>query len=324
MSVQEDRGAPSTQIQAFFKGYYMITSRCNLDCGYCVLEDAPGQLRRELDLAGKLELVAHLHHRLGFRRLTFSGGEAMLIGKRPPEDFLRLLEFLRTLRSPAAGRPLEVELYTNASLLDERVADAMAGVVDLVAITIDSSSESLLQQIGRNASRRTAYYRLAVEACGRLSQRGVHVKLHSVVERLNHARLADEVRAILDAVLARGGVLQKWKFYQYMSYDEPARDDAHSVRREQFARARERIIRALEGSGIPLHFKDDTEMNESLFNILPYGNAQYMRDGDTWSSSRRTRDLREYGSIEALLSCHDIDEARFRRYHQLSGEGEVG
>lgn len=28
-----------------FKAYYMITSRCNLDCEYCVLEDAPHQLR---------------------------------------------------------------------------------------------------------------------------------------------------------------------------------------------------------------------------------------------------------------------------------------
>ena len=198
---------------------------------------------------------------------------------------------------------------------------AIAAAVALVAITTDSASEALLRQIGRNAGRHHDYYRGAVDACGRLSRRGVQVKLHSVVGRLNHERLGDEVRAIADAVLARGGVIGKWKFYQYMSYDEPARDGAHSVRRDEYARTTERIARALEGSGNPLHFKDNDEMNESLFNILPYGNAQYMRAGDTWSTSRRTRDLREYGSMEELLSAHDIDEAMFRRYHQLARGG---
>lgn len=317
MNARPDSRPKGNQADAFFKGYYMITSRCNLDCGYCVLEDAPDQLRRELDLAGKIDLIAHLYHRLGFRRLTLSGGEALFIGRRPPQDFLHLLAFLRTLRAPGEGRPLEVELYTNAVLLDDRVADAMAGVIDLVAITIDSNSEPLLKQIGRSVGRHRGYYERAIDACVRLSRRGVGVKLHSVVEMLNHESLGDEVRAIADTLEARGGVLRKWKFYQYMSYDDPVRDGAHAVTRARFERARERITSALEGRRIPLHFKDNNEMNESLFNILPYGNAQYMCDGDTWTTSRRTRDLREYGSIEEVLSSHDIDEARFRRYHQL-------
>ncbi|MBK8262665.1 MAG: radical SAM protein [Nannocystis sp.] len=300
-----------------FKAYYMITSRCNLDCEYCVLEDAPHQLRGELDLEGKIALIHHLYHRLGFRRLTLSGGEALLIGKRPPEDFLRLVDFLRGLRSPDPTKNLEIGLYTNASLLDDRVADAMVGVVDLVAITIDSKADGLLRKIGRSTRGYPDYFRHAVEACGRLSRRGIRVKLHSVVGQLNHERIGDEVRPIYDAVTEGGGRLAKWKFYQYMSYDDPTRDRAHAIDDGAYARAAGAITRALEGTDVPLHFKDNGEMNDSLFNILHYGNAQYMRPGDTWSTSQRTRDLREYGSMQELFAAHDVDEEAFRRHHEL-------
>lgn len=308
---------------AFFKGYYLVTSRCNLDCDYCVLEDAPHQLRRELDLEGKMELIAHLYHRLGFRRLTLSGGEVLLIGKRPPEDFLRLVELLRSLRSQDPRRDLAVVIYTNGVLLDDRVADAIAGVVDLVGITIDSRDDGLLMKIGRNTGRHQGYFQRAVEVCARLTRRGVRVKLHSVVGTLNHERIGDEVRGIHDAILERGGRISKWKFYQYMSYDDPVRDGAHRITPEQYDRAAERVARALEGTEVPLHFKDNDEMNGSLFNILPYGNAQYLRPGDTWSTSRRTRNLREYSSMEELFASHDIDEAAFRRHHGLSLGGGV-
>lgn len=301
----------------FFKAYYMITSRCNLDCEYCVLEDKPHQLRGELDLSGKISLIDHLYHRLRFRRLTLSGGEALLIGKRPPDDFLVLVEHLRRLRSPDPARNLELGLYTNGSYLDERVADALAGVFDVVALTLDSASEGLLRKIGRSTRAHPEYFRRAVEACGRLSRRGIRLKLHTVVGQLNQASIADEVRAIYEAVLAAGGRPAKWKFYQYMSYDDPVRDLAHAIPDEVYGRATDAIARALEGTGVSLHFKDNSEMNASLFNILHYGNAQYMRPGDTWSTTRRTRDLREYGSMEELFTQHDIDQAAFRRHHAI-------
>lgn len=301
----------------FFKGYYMITARCNLACGYCVLESSSEQLRRELDLAGKMDLIAHLYHRLGFRRLTLSGGEAMLIGKRPPSDFIELIRFLRSFRSKDPERHLEVELYTNGALLDNAVADELAGVVDLVAITIDSRDEGLLRQIGRSTSRSPGYFDRAVEVCRRLTERGIEVKLHSVVGMGNHERIGDEVRAIYEAILARGGRVSRWKLYQYMSYDDPGKDHANAITDTQFVKATEGIARALDGTALPLHFKSSGEMNESLFNILQYGNAQYMREGDSWSTSRRTGDLREYASMQELFARHDINERAFRRYHEL-------
>lgn len=303
--------------ESFFKGYWMVTNRCNLDCGYCVLEDAPQQLRRELDLDGKKALASHLYYRLGFRRLTLSGGEALLIGRNAPTDFVELLRFLRTFRSSSPRDNLELEVYTNGVLLDERVAAEMEGVVDQVALTVDSSDDGLLTTLGRNHGKARGYFGRAVGVCARLARRGVDVKLHSVVGGANLLRIASEVAPILDAVEAAGGRISAWKFYQYMSYDEPRRDAHHAVPAELYAREMSRVEAALAGRGVALHFKDNAEMNASLFNILSYGNAQYMEPGDTWSTSRRTRDLRTYRTMGELFASHGIQEASFRRFHEV-------
>jgi hypothetical protein len=133
----------------------------------------------------------------------------------------------------------------------------------------------------------------------------------------NHHTLGDEVSAILDAIEAKGGRVDAWKFFQYMSYDASERDGAHAVGGVDYGRSMERVARALEGRGVALHFKDNAEMNASLFNILSYGNAQYMRPGDTWSTSRRTADLRSYASMAELFATTDVDEATFRRFHEV-------
>lgn len=303
--------------EAYYKGYWMVTNRCNLRCSYCVLENASHQLRAELDLAGKKELISHLYHKLNFRRLTLSGGEVLIIGKSPPNDFIELLRYLRQFRSPDPVQNLEIELYTNGTFLDEQVAFEMEGVVDLVAITIDSSNNEFLTEIGRNNRRFSQYYNNAIQVAQLLAKKGIKLKLHSVVGQRNHLALPDEVLDILVSIKSTAAELLSWKFYQYMSYDFPRSDMMHAISASQYEIFIKRVKKALEGQSISLHFKDNEEMNASLFNILSYGNAQYMRKGDTWSTSPRTQDLRSYASMQDLFSKHDVDQTLFRRFHQL-------
>jgi len=301
----------------FYKGYYLMTSRCNLKCGYCVLENAPHQLRQELDFEGKKALIAHLYEHLRFRHLTLSGGEALLIGKYPPNDFIELLRYLRGFRSEVADENLGIAVYSNGTLLSDVVADEFVGIVDMVGLTIDSANNAVLNAIGRNKGRYQEYFQRAVLACGLLGKRGVSVKLHSVIGQMNYKQIAHEVRVILDAVMAAGGQIAKWKFYQYMSYDEPLRDGTFSIEDEQFKQVCDCISSALNGSDIQLHFKDNKEMKDSLFNIRPYGNAQYLRTDDTWSSSQRTGNLQNYASMSELFAAHEIDSVTFHRFHAI-------
>lgn len=301
----------------YYKGYWMVTNRCNLRCTYCVLENAPHQLKQELDINGKKELITHLYHNLGFRRLTLSGGEILIIGKHPPTDFIELLRHIRTFRSPDPTKNLEIEMYTNGAYLDEKVANEMKGVVDLVAVTIDSVNDQFLSTIGRNYKGHKKYYEHIVQVCGLLCKKGMKLKLHSVISQKNHSFLPDEVVSILNGIEKESGQVSSWKFYQYMSYDAPDRDIAHAIPADTYQSFQERVEQALEGRGIRLHFKDNEEMNASLFNILSYGNAQYMRAQDTWSTSPRTEDLRTYNSMAELFNKHDIDEGMFRHFHEI-------
>ena len=91
----------------------------------------------------------------------------------------------------------------------------------------------------------------------------------------------------------------------------------HAIPTDLYEQFQEKVEHALAGRKTQLHFKDNEEMNASLFNILSYGNAQYMRDGDTWSTSQRTKDLRSYGSMSELFAENEIDEKRFRRFHEI-------
>lgn len=304
--------------QSYYKGYWMVTNRCNLSCSYCVLENAPDQLRRELDLEDKKALVSHLYHQLNFRRLTLSGGEVVIFGKRAPSGFIELLRHIRSFRSSDPMKNLEMEVYSNATYMTDEVIEEMDGVIDLVAVTIDGAQDQFLTQIGRNNKKFSHYFDRIIHVCSALSKRGIELKLHSVISQKNHEALPKELKLILDAIENAGGAISKWKFYQYMSYDDPQRDRAHAISPELYACFKERAQEALEGRKPILHFKDNKEMNASLFNILSYGNAQFMNKGDTWTTSGRTEDLRSYQSIDELLKRHSIDPEVFKNFHEIT------
>lgn len=301
----------------FFKGYWMITNKCNLSCSYCILENHPNQLRRELDLSHKKALLSHLYEQMNFRSLTLSGGEVLLIGKKPPSDFIALLEHARQYKSTDPKDNLKIEVYTNATYFNDDVAAAMAGVVDQVAVTVDSISESVLLSIGRRHRGGKKYIDNIVRVINKLTELGISIKLHSVVSTKNIGVLAQEVAEILDVVVAHSGNIDAWKFYQYMSYDAPEVDKVHTISQSKYQAFCKQAKEVLADYPIQLHFKDNQEMNASLFNILSYGNAQYMVDGDSWSSSRRTKDLREYGSMQTLFDETEIDAERFCQFHEM-------
>lgn len=295
----------------------MITSRCNLDCDYCVLEDSPDQIASELNLFSKLNLIDHLYHSLGFRRLTFSGGEVLIAGGKPRKQFVQILNHLKVYKSKNLEDNLEVRMYTNALLLNDEVADAMIGVVDLVAINIDSSDGAQLENFGRKGRLGATYLERVVEVMRLLAERGIPLKIHSVVGKLNHRTLPEQINSIWKSVEESSVEVKKWKFYQYMSYDDPERDRRHMISLEEF----EKFISKVENTKLPekvkCHFKANQEMDDSLFNILHYGNAQYRLEGDTWTTTRRTLDLREYSSMVDLFEKTGIDRDIFNKHHLL-------
>lgn len=302
---------------SYYKGYWIVTNRCNLRCSYCVLENTPHQLQAELDLEGKKKLISHLYHKLNFRRLTLSGGEVSIIGKNPPNDFIELMRHIRNFRSIDPQKNLEVEIYTNGGFLNENAINEMRGVVDIVSLTIDSDKNIFLSELGRNQPGFGNYFEHIKQISYLLAQNNIEFKLQSVVFQKNHLSLADEILFILDSITKAGGQVSYWKFYQYMSYDVPSKDNMHAIPIERYNQFKEKVSAILKGKNINLHFKDNQEMKDSIFNILSYGNAQYLREGDTWSTSQRTADLCTYNSMTEFFMKNDINEALFRHFNEI-------
>ena len=150
-----------------------------------------------------------------------------------------------------------------------------------------------------------------------LAKRGIPIKIHSVVGKINHKSLSSQVEEIWEAVTESGVEVKKWKFYQYMTYDDYERDLRHTISEQEFNQFISEIKNTKVPNLVKCHYKSNTEMDDSLFNILHYGNAQYRLDGDTWTTTRRTLDLREYSSIEDLFRKTGINQETFNKHHLM-------
>lgn len=293
----------------------MMTALCNLSCSYCVLENSDSQLARELPLNKKEELIRHLYDNFKVRSLTISGGEPICIGKNSGKDFVELMVFLRQFKSSQKERNLAVKMYSNALLLTEDIVRAMQGVIDCVSINIDSCNESILQAIGRSNKYNGRYFPKIIDVVGLLFKFGIKVKLHTVISKLNCDRIAEEAPMIFQVMRNANPLIGQWKFYQYMSYDDPNKDEAHAISDELFVTTSHGVKTALDKYGLKMKFKSVDEMNDSLFNVLATGIAQYRKNGDTWAKTRRTKSLLEYCSLGEMLTANDIDVQLFEKYH---------
>ncbi len=104
------------------------TRRCNLRCLHCYSSSGPEQdARLEPGLVRRLLSDARDE---GYTVVGFSGGEPLLY-----PELHEVLEHAKSLG-------LTTTVTTNGMLLDERRLDALAGVTDLLAISLDGVPES--------------------------------------------------------------------------------------------------------------------------------------------------------------------------------------
>ena len=305
-------------MKKFYSAYYMMTARCNLSCSYCVLENLPFQISRELSIDKKKKLILHLYKNYNVRSLTISGGEPICIGGNLGKDFISLMHFLKEFKHENKEDNLIVKMYSNGLLMTEEIVSSMKGVVDRVSINIDSCNDALLRRIGRLSSYNGGYFQKAIDSIRLLYANNIKIKLHTVISALNYDRIAQESKKIYEEVAQANPLLDNWKFYQYMSYDDPIKDKKHEISIDTFNSTCSEISETLKNYQIKLKFKSKDEMNESLFNILATGIAQFRRDNDTWTTTKRTKSLFDYKSIDEMLKQNEININLFQKYHSYN------
>jgi radical SAM protein with 4Fe4S-binding SPASM domain len=160
------------------EGIVETTYRCNLDCVHCYVNQPAGDAEeraRELSLARLQRLVDEVVE-AGCLSVLFTGGEVLV---RP--DFPEL--YLYALR-----RGLLVTLFTNGTLVTERIADLLD---EYRPERIEISLYGMTQETYERVTRVPGSYAKCLAGIQRLVARGLPLRLKTMALTLNAHEVAD-------------------------------------------------------------------------------------------------------------------------------------
>lgn len=123
-----------------------VTDRCNFRCTYCMPREVFGtdyEFMPHADLLTFEEItrVARVAVSLGVEKIRLTGGEPLL-----RKNIERLVEMLSGLSTPA-GRPVDLTLTTNGTLLAKKAAALKAAGLKRVTVSLDALDDSLFERM---------------------------------------------------------------------------------------------------------------------------------------------------------------------------------
>ena len=123
-----------------------VTDRCNLRCTYCMPREVFGKSfvflqRAELLSFEEITRVARLFVDLGVRKIRLSGGEPLL-----RHGVERLVEQLAGVRD-ADGRPVELAMTTNGTLLAARARSLKDAGLTRLTVSLDALDDGVFRSI---------------------------------------------------------------------------------------------------------------------------------------------------------------------------------
>jgi cyclic pyranopterin phosphate synthase len=123
-----------------------VTDRCNFRCVYCMPKEVFDKDYAYLphgDLLSFEEItrVARLFIAHGVEKIRLTGGEPLL-----RKDLERLVAQLRELRTPS-GRPLDLTLTTNGSLLARKAQALKDAGLDRVTVSLDALDDAVFRRM---------------------------------------------------------------------------------------------------------------------------------------------------------------------------------
>ena len=121
-----------------------VTDRCNFRCTYCMPKSVFNKDYQYLPKSNFLNFeeitrMAHLFVAHGVEKVRLTGGEPML--RKNLEVLIEMLTALNTLD----GKPLDIALTTNGSLLSRQARALKAAGLQRITVSLDSLDEALFR-----------------------------------------------------------------------------------------------------------------------------------------------------------------------------------
>jgi len=294
----------------------MLTPRCLLNCGYCFRDTSKESLARELSLEDKLKVIHALVENLNVRKITLSGGEPTIIGGSVLTQFLELIETIKNYKIKYPD--LRIELLTNAILLEPDVLEKLVGAIDRTTITLDTINEEVLTKIGRNTTTYKNYLSRFKKRMIEMNRLGFETKIHSVVTPVNYDFLEELAQYIKDN--NHMFKINRWKFYQYMTYDDPVKDAMYQIDNQRFSMIKNKIESLLKSSEIDVTFKDNQLMIDSMLNLTHYGCLEHVTMIDGKKTTFLSKQIWVYKTINELSNDIHITIEKLNLYHGYTNE----
>jgi len=264
---------------------------CNMKCGFCFAtfqdigqEVLPeGHMPREEALAVVEALAA-----AGFEKITFAGGEPTLC------------PWLPDLISRARETGLTTTIVTNGSRITGEWLDRVDGLLDWVAVSIDTLDPEKLKRLGRITRDGPMSEYEYLHIADMLKSRGIRFKLNTVVTRSNYEE--DLTGFVIEANPER------WKLLQVLPIkgQNDTLVDNLLITEKQFACYVARN-RSVESEGIAVIAESNDKMTGSYIMVDPAGRFfDNMTGRHVYSGP-----INEIG-VEAALKEVSIDTEKFR------------
>jgi len=158
-----------------------VTDRCNLRCVYCMPESGVPQIPHSsiLQIEEIEKLVTLIDSAIGLNKIRITGGEPLVRG-----GIVSLVQSLSLIA--------ETVLTTNGVLLSDYAADLQAAGLSRVNISLDTLSDSVMQQI----TRREVSLKLIEEAIQNAKANNLDpIKINCVIlDGVNTDELSDMVK----------------------------------------------------------------------------------------------------------------------------------
>ncbi len=294
----------------------MLTPRCLLNCGYCFRDTSKESLLRELTLEDKKKVIFSLVENLNVRKITLSGGEPTIIGGVVLTQFFELIDYIRLIK--VNNPTLRIELLTNGILLEKEVLQRLVGVVDRITITLDTINEKVLEKIGRNTPSYKDYLKRFEKRMSDMNDLGFETKIHSVITPVNY----DYLEELAQYIKAHNDIfkINRWKFYQYMTYDDPVKDAIFQIDDQRYQLIKGKIEKILEGTSIELAFKDNQLMADSMLNLTHHGCMEHIYSSNGQKEKCLSKPVWEYSNVEELAEDLHISLEKLSKYHGYQHE----
>ena len=123
-----------------------VTDRCNFRCTYCMPKDVFDKDYKFLPHAQLLTFeeitrLARLFIAHGVEKIRLTGGEPLL-----RKDIERLIEMLAPLQTPA-GRPVDLTLTTNGSILARKARALVQAGLKRVTVSLDALDDTVFRRM---------------------------------------------------------------------------------------------------------------------------------------------------------------------------------